>query len=459
MTDDDAIMTDVRAAGTITESAPRRFADPLPDAADAVVIGGGVIGVSTAFFLAEHGLKVVVCEKGRIAGEQSSRNWGWVRQMGRDPDELPIMMEANRIWRGLADRTGEDFGFAVEGAIYLAETEEEQAANEKWLEVARQHQLDTRAISGRQVEELIDGRPGLWAGGLYTPSDGRAEPWQAVPALARAAQRLGAVIAEDCAVRTVDLKVGGVAGVATENGRIRCNRVVLAGGAWSALFAGNMGIRLPQLIVSATVARTAPAPNVYAGNAGDSRFDFRRRADGGYTIASGGRHTHFLGPKSFRYLGLFVPSLRVGWQKTRIRPAAPRDYPDAWATPRHWWPDDESPFERIRVLNPKPAPGAVARMRRDMDARLPALRDVEIVESWAGMIDTMPDVVPVIDEVPNHAGLFIATGFSGHGFGIGPGVGRVVADLVQGRPPGHDLARFRFSRFTDGSPIDLGPAL
>ena len=75
------------------------------------------------------------------------------------------------------------------------------------------------------------------------------------------------------------------------------------------------------------------------------------------------------------------------------------------------------------------------------------------------MIDTMPDVVPVIDACAALPGLWIGTGLSGHGFGIGPGVGRVLAALVAGEAPGHDLARFRLSRFSDGSPIRLGPAL
>jgi glycine/D-amino acid oxidase-like deaminating enzyme len=84
----------------ITEATPIAFSDPLPGVVDVVVIGAGIIGTSAAYFLGERGVKVLLCEKGRVAGEQSSRNWGWVRQQGRDWAELPIMMESNRIWRG-----------------------------------------------------------------------------------------------------------------------------------------------------------------------------------------------------------------------------------------------------------------------------------------------------------------------------------------------------------------------
>ena len=89
----------------------------------------------------------------------------------------------------------------------------------------------------------------------------------------------------------------------------------------------------------------------------------------------------------------------------------------------------------------------------------PGLGPVEIAGAWAGMIDTLPDVVPVVDHAAQIPGLTIATGMCGHGFGIGPAFGRIVADMVQGKPPGHDLSRFRLSRFFDGSRLELGPNL
>jgi glycine/D-amino acid oxidase-like deaminating enzyme len=113
----------------------------------------------------------------------------------------------------------------------------------------------------------------------------------------------------------------------------------------------------------------------------------------------------------------------------------------------------------MRVLDPPPNARAVARMTTRLAERLPALAGLDIVDTWAGMIDSTPDVVPVMDRVPGMEGLWVATGFSGHGFGIGPGAGRVMADLLQGRDPDHDLSRFRFSRFSDGSKLNLGPAL
>ena len=110
----------------ISLSTPIRHPGPPPAACDIVVIGGGVIGVMTAWFLAERGFRVTLCEKGRIAGEQSSRNWGWVRQQGRDPAELPIMVESLRIWERLAQEFGDALGFRRTGVMYLANTEDDQ---------------------------------------------------------------------------------------------------------------------------------------------------------------------------------------------------------------------------------------------------------------------------------------------------------------------------------------------
>ncbi len=438
---------------------PPAFPDPPPPQADVAVIGGGVIGVCAALFLARRGLSVALVEKGRIAAEQSSRNWGWIRQQGRDPAELPIMVEASRLWEDLAAEAGGGIGFRRAGVLYLARGPKDMARFEAWMPNARAHQLDTRLLTAREVAELLPGHAAGWTGGIFTASDARAEPWVAVPALARLAAAAGVQIAEGCAARALDLAAGRVAGVVTERGRIAADAVVLAGGAWSALFLGRHGVALPQLSVRASVAATEPLPEIFAGNASDGRFAFRRRADGGYTLAPSDFHELFLGPAAFAHARAYWPQLRADPFGTRFLPAAPAGYPDAWRTPRRWSAEGPGPFERLRVLNPAPNRARVARLARQMQAAFPGLPPVRLRTAWAGMIDTLPDVVPVIDRCAALPGLVIATGMSGHGFGIGPGVGRVVADLVTGRPPGHDLSRFRLGRFSDGSRLEPGPAL
>ncbi len=440
-----------------SEHSPVQFQDSLPAEVDVVVIGAGVIGVCTALFLARAGVSVLVCDKGRVAGEQSSRNWGWIRQQGRDADELPIVVDSLKQWETLAPELDEDIGFTRRGVLYAATDEQQLADYERWLAIAQQHQLDTHMLSSAEVDALVAGEPGQWAGAMYTPSDARAEPFKAVPALARRLQQAGGLVREACAVRALDMQGGSVAGVITEHGRVKAATVLCAGGAWSSLFLANLGVNLPQLTVRATVLRTAPAPDIYGGDAALGEIAIRRRQDGGYTVASSGTNEHFVGADSFRHCLPFLPALKASVRYLKLRFGG--DLVERFTRPRRWSPDEESPFERQRVLNPAPSERAVTAMRQGLERRLPALADVEFEEAWAGMIDVMPDVVPVMDAVPGHAGLYLATGFSGHGFGIGPGAGRVMADMVLGKSPAHDLTRFRFARFTDGSAMRPGPGL
>ena len=442
----------------ISESTPIAHSDPLPEAVDVAVIGAGIVGTATSWFLAQRGAKVALIEKGRVAGEQSSRNWGWVRQQGRDRYELPIMMESNRIWRGLAAETGEkDLVFTGAGQVYLAEDPRDLAKFEEWHDIAREHQLDTRMLPADEAREAASGVEGRWVGGMLTPSDGRAEPFVAVPALARAARRIGVSITESCAVRTVETADGVVRGVHTERGPVRAERVVLAGGAWSTYFARNAGLDLPQLVVRSTVGRTHPAPDRGLPNLSTPGFCMRRRADGGYTVTTGDVAEHYLCARSFKDLTKFLRLMRKSARDLRLKPKPPAGYPGAWGSKTRWTSDEVTPFERMRVLDPPPSEEVRRRLTRRLPERAPWLHEVGIAEMWAGMIDVTPDAVPYICEVPALSGLFIGTGMSGHGFGIGPGVGRVLADLALGRPTGFDLSRFRFERFADGSAVVPGP--
>ncbi|HHS94054.1 MAG TPA: FAD-binding oxidoreductase, partial [Rhodobacterales bacterium] len=439
----------------LSEANPVEHRADLPARADVVVIGGGVIGVTTALFLARAGVSVVLVEKGRIAAEQSSRNWGWIRVQGRDPAEIPIAQEAQRLWPALAREVDADIHLRQAGVLYLARDEAEMARYAAWLDLARPYGVTTRLLDRAALLRHLPGAQGSWPGAMWTPSDMRAEPFVSVPALARLAVAAGARIREGCAARALDIEAGKVAGVVTEAGRLRAPAVVLAGGAWSSLFLRRHGVRLPQLSVRATAMRTGPLPEVFAGGAVDHRLAFRRRADGGYTLAPEGHHDFYIGPDAFRALRAYIPQLRSDPWGTQFRLAAPRGFPDSWTVARRWSPDSASPFEAMRVLSPAPNMGMVAQTRAAFAETFPQIGPVQIESAWAGMIDTLPDQVPVVAHVAALPGLTLATGMSGHGFGIGPAFGRILADLVQGNAPGHDLARFRFARFSDGSRIEI----
>lgn len=430
--------------------------DPsLPGSADVVIIGGGIIGASTALFLAERGVKVVLCEKGVLGGEQSSRNWGWVRVMGRDRREIPLAMEALKIWDTLDARVGGETGFRRSGILYISETEQDVANRDAWLAIAKPHGVDSRQLTADETRERMAGAAIRYKGALYTPSDGRAEPQKAVPAIAAGARRAGARIVTGCAVRGIEKSAGRVSAVITEKGRIETSTVVLAGGAWSRLFCKGLGIRLPQLKVRNTVLRTAPVEGGPDGAGATATYAYRKRIDGGYTIATAGANLHPLVPDTFAFFRDFRAARRAegeavqaglsaqSWRELFEIASVPLDRPGA--------------FERHRILDPRPDPKSVLKAFEEAKKALPKLRAVEPVQIWAGLIDVTPDVVPVISLAQELPGLVIATGFSGHGFGIGPGAGHLVADLVTGNPPIVDPSAFRLSRFADGSPIEIAP--
>lgn len=219
---------------------------PLEPEADVVVIGAGIVGCASAYYLARRGLRVTLLEQGDTIGEQSRKNWGFVRQQGRDPDEVPLMIAANRIWREMEDELEADIEWTQGGNLALAATEDRLALFEQWLDVARDHELDTRLLTHREIADILPGVEGAWLGGLYTPSDGHADPGKTTDALLHAAERHGTRLHANCAVQRLLTQGRNVCGVSTPRGEIRAAHVVCAAGAWSSRLVKPLGISLPQ---------------------------------------------------------------------------------------------------------------------------------------------------------------------------------------------------------------------
>ncbi|QUS36652.1 NAD(P)/FAD-dependent oxidoreductase [Falsirhodobacter algicola] len=427
----------------------------LPRHADVVVIGGGIAGVCTALELSERGLSVALCEKGHIAGEQSSRNWGWVRLTHRDVRELPLMAESRRLWAGMDARIGGGTGYVQCGATYLCATEAALELEREAIRELAPHGVPAELLSRAEVMAQCPGLALDVVGALHAPYDGRAEPQTAVPAMARALLARGVGIHQDCAVRVVETQAGRVSGVVTERGHIACSAVLVAGGVWSRLFLGNLGIELPQLRTKGSVLRTEPVPDGPEGHLKYRDFAMRRRADGGYTVASALPSRYQLTPDSLRLLRAFAPTLRAEWRNISL--GVGPSFLEGLRTPRRWGPAEVSPFEKARVLDPAPDDARIDRALEVVRRAHPAFRHAKVAQKWGGYIDVLPDVVPVISGTEGVKGgipgLFVSTGFSGHGFGLGTGAGRLAADLITGAAPVVDLTPFRLHRFSDGTRI------
>ncbi len=426
--------------------------EKLPASADVVVIGGGMAGSAAAYALAKKGHSVALLEKGRIGGEQTSRNWGWCRQQHRDLRELPLAMKSLEIWGELGRELSVETGFRRTGLIYVTTRPADLALWEAWTLKAREHQMHSRILSGAEAKALTPGSTADWIGGVHSPTDGRAEPSLAGPAIAEGARRLGVTIHQDCAARGLVMEAGKVSGVVTERGSIRTQAVLCAGGAWSSLFCRRHGVRLPQASVRSTSFATAAAPAVTEGGLSMPDVTIRRRLDGGYTVGLGGRGRVELSPQGLLYARQFWPTFKKRrWGLTFAVGRSFFEGPEAFS---RWSLDDVSPFERQRTLDPAADPALVRLGLTRLGEHYPALAGLQVAQAWGGMIDSTPDAIPVISAVDSLPGLYLSTGFSGHGFGIGPAAGRLAADLIAGDPPIVDPYPFRYSRMVDGT--DLG---
>jgi glycine/D-amino acid oxidase-like deaminating enzyme len=416
-----------------------------PASADVVVIGGGIIGVFTAYYLARRGVSVALVEKGRIGAEQSSRNWGWCRQQNRDARELPMASKSLDLWERFAAESGEDTGFRRCGLLYLSNDEAELARWASWRDFAKTAGVTTHMLGSREAAERGQATGRGWKGGVFSPTDGTADPGKAAPAVAAALVKLGGSVHQGCAARGIEMEGGRVSGVVTEAGVIKTRTAVLAGGAWASSFCRQLGVRFPQasvrqsiLSVSAVQARL-PDALFTAGVAAT------RRNDGRYALAISGRARVDLTPQFMRFAPQFVPMFAKRWRN--LLPGGLEGVRGGHETLARWRLDAPTPMERVRILDPRPDPAAIRETLRRAVELLPDLREATVTDTWAGFVDSTPDGVPGIGEVPGVPGFILAAGFSGHGFGIGPGAGHLIADIATGAEPIVDPAPYRPGRF------------
>ncbi|WP_312837271.1 FAD-binding oxidoreductase [Pantoea sp.] len=436
--------------------APMRYVQDstdFPASADVVIIGAGIAGSAAAWELTKQGLKVVVVEKGLVAGEQSSRNWGWCRQQNRDERELPLIIHALQRWGELQEETGEELGFRRTGLVYATRDDSEIAAWDNWGKMAKTYGVRSDILTAEQAKTMTPGSTTLWRGGVSSPTDGHAEPALASAGLAIAAQRRGAQVFQQCAVRGLDIAAGRVSGVWTERGLIKTSRVICAAGAWTSMFCRRHGIDLPLGNVIGTAFRTQPIEQAIGMPLYTPGFACRPQLNGSYTVSISGRGRLEPGAQGIRYARQFYPTFKRRRKNLQLNFGLKSFFngPEALA---RWEFDRHSPFESTRILDPAADLNLVREGLNAMRREYPALANIQLAQAWGGMIDSTPDAIPVISTVPKLPGLVLSAGYSGHGFGIGPGAGRLAADLATEATPIVDPAPYRYSRLVDGSDLN-----
>ncbi|MBQ0132062.1 MAG: FAD-binding oxidoreductase, partial [Comamonas sp.] len=273
---------------SVSRAAPVQGDTDMPAQADVVVVGAGIMGVATAFYLAERGLSVVVCEKGTVACEQSSRAYGQATSWGQKPEVAGLGEHSKLLWSGMNAKLGADTSFRGYGRVQAFDNDEDIEKAREWLQKAQAHAppqapLIGRFLEGAALAQLIPGAQKPWKMGLYIANDGGLEPAPAAPAVARGAQKLGVKIITQCAVRGVETAAGAVSGVVTEKGPIRAKSVVVAGGSWSRLLLGNADINLPVLPAYLSQQRLSAVNGAPPAVGAAGLVVWRKEVDGNYS--------------------------------------------------------------------------------------------------------------------------------------------------------------------------------
>jgi glycine/D-amino acid oxidase-like deaminating enzyme len=414
---------------------------------DVAIIGGGIVGSSTALQLARRGVKVAVFERGKIASEQSSRAWGFIRQQGRHEAEVPLAAEANGLWVELTAEHGQPAtGFTRGGILVPAETEaDEERVVVEGHRTATAYGLGSRILDAAGIRELVPQFAGRWRSGLYTPADAHGDPALSTRTIAAAAKAAGAAFHEDTPVLAVETSAGKVSGIVTAAGRCKAPVVLLANGIGAPALAGQLGLELPIQIVKSSVGQTVAAAPFTEVAMWTPRVAFRPRGDGSFVIGNGYRGVgvdYELTIDSLRSMRHFLPAYRLNWRQMRLTIG-----PDFIHQLR-------AKLSREASVRALPEPAVNTRKVTHNLARLnelfPHLGGIALERGWAGRLDLTPDAIPILERPAQVPGLFIAAGFSGHGFALGPSLGKQFCEWITDGRPSLDLAPFRLSRFAEG---------
>jgi sarcosine oxidase, subunit beta len=369
-------------------------------AADVIIVGGGLMGASAALFLRNRGRSVVLLDRGLVGQQASGVNFGNVRRQGRYLSQLPLANRSREIWDRLPELVGEDCEFMPSGHLRVFYSEEQAAKGEAYARDARAYGLDLEIIAGNALRDRFPylGREVLM--GSFGPLDGHANPRLVTPAFGRAAARAGARVEENAEVVSIE-KVGEDFQVETrDRGGFRAPSLLITAGAWAGAMAERLGEPVPAVARGPQMGVTEPVPYRIGPTLGVSTMleeetIYLRQVSRGNIVFGGGNRVH-------------------------IEPGALRAHVDPQNT-----------------LNQMP------QLRR----LVPGIAQLRIIRTWSGVESYLPDDLPIMGSSAKVPGLYYAFGFCGSGFQIGPGVGDVMAELIDTGATSTPIEPFHIRRF------------
>ena len=368
--------------------------------ADTVIIGGGVMGCAIAYNLAKEGLKPIVIEKSDIGGEASGSNGGGVRQSARNLKEMPLAMESVKLYSQLHEELGMDVEYVQKGNLRLCTTEEEIENMRKSVENQKAAGLDLEMLDRKQVLEVNPYVGDVVLGASYCPTDGHANPFLVTYAFYRRAKDLGARFFTREEVLDIKIRKGKVAGVITDRNEIDTDLVVNAAGVSGRRIANMVGLDLPMRPVFSEALITEPVDPLFPQMIGHARGLFYGRQTVHGPFFWGG----FVGTENFIY--------RTG-----------------------------KPL--FHFIGP-----AICRRVQEY---FPVLKGLKVIRTWSGLIAMMSDGLPVLGFTEEVSGFVFATGFSGHGFGLAPIIGRLISELILDCKTSLPIHEFCYGRFSPES--------
>ena len=371
----------------------------MPEKADVVIIGGGVMGCAIAYNLAREGLKPVVIEKSDIGGEASGANGGGVRQSARNLKEMPLAIESIQIYGQLHEELGMDLEYTREGNLRLCTSEEELETMRTSVENQKAANLELEMLDRKQVLDINPHIGDKVLGASFCPTDGHVNPFLVTYAFFQQAKSSGARFFTHEEVKDIRLQKSKVSAVITDKQIFETDLVVNAAGIAGRNVANMVGLDLPMRPVFTEAMITEPYPPLFKQMIGHAKGLFYGRQTVHGSFFWGG----FYGTEQFIH--------REG-----------------------------KPL--FHFIGP-----AISEMVIDF---FPVLKDVNIIRTWSGLIAQMSDAIPVLGFTEEVPGFVFATGFSGHGFGLAPVIGRLMCELIMDCQTSIPINDFCFGRFSRG---------